>query len=160
AEVIALGRRLAEALGAAHRRGVIHRDIKPGNIMLRDGQIEAPKLLDFAVPRAGSRLGVTLTGALVGTPRYMSPEQARGAKHIDARADVCALGCLLFRCIAGRAVFPTNAVLAAITKVTVEDAPRLSTIVPETPPKLDALVARMLSRPLDQRPRDGAEAAA
>src|SRR5262249_26133758 len=112
------------------------------------------------VARASSGLGVTLTGALVGTPGYMSPEQARGEKEIDARADVFALGCLLFRCITGRAVFPTNDVLAAITKVTVEDAPRLSTLVPETPPKLDALVARMLSRPLDQRPRDGAEAAA
>src|SRR6185369_6749728 len=93
-ETLALGVRAAGALGAAHARGVVHRDIKPSNIFLPGGDVAQAKILDFGIARAGQgSLGNTGTGIMVGTPGYMSPEQARGLKTIDARADVFSLGC-------------------------------------------------------------------
>jgi tetratricopeptide (TPR) repeat protein len=160
AETIRLGRRVAEALGAAHARGIVHRDIKPSNLILCDGRIEEVKLLDFGIARLQSGLGITQPGTMIGTPGYMSPEQARGQNDVDARADVFALGCLIFRCIAGRPVFGSGDVMATIFKMVCEDAPRLAEVVPETPPLLDALVAQMLLRAPDGRPRDGTEVAA
>src|SRR5580658_3724353 len=89
-EVLRIGREVAEGLGAAHATGLIHRDIKPANIWL-----EAPKnrvkILDFGLARASQDTGLTQTGAIIGTPAYMAPEQGRGDKNLDARCDLFSL---------------------------------------------------------------------
>src|SRR5262249_50790681 len=95
-EAVTLAQRVAEALAVAHQRGVVHRDIKPGNLFLPDGDIAKVKVVDFGIARQtrGDEdiSQITQTGVLVGTPGYMAPEQARGVRDVDARADVFALG--------------------------------------------------------------------
>ena len=154
AESIALMHRIADALGAAHRRGVVHRDLKPSNIYLVDESIERPKLLDFGIARLVGGSVLTVTGVLVGTPFYMAPEQARCDQRIDARADVFALGCVLYHCLTGRAPFANEEMHAALLKVVLDDAPRLSTLRDDVPPALDDLTARMLAKRPEDRPAD------
>src|SRR5439155_24471948 len=106
AESVEVVRVLAGALGHAHARGILHRDLKPSNVMLDEGDIARPKLIDFGLARRlreASRL--THTGSTIGTPGYMAPEQVRGERTLDARADVFALGCLLYECLAGVPAF-------------------------------------------------------
>jgi tetratricopeptide (TPR) repeat protein len=160
AEVVALGRRVADALGAAHTRGVVHRDVKPSNLYIAGGDVRRVKVLDFGIARLthSSRV-LTRTGALVGTPGYMAPEQAQGDRPINARADVFALGAVLFECLAGRPAFEGAHPVAILSKLLSEDAPRLSSVLPEIPPALEALVARMLSRDPEVRPDNGAAVA-
>jgi hypothetical protein len=155
AESVALGRRLAEALGAAHRRGIVHRDLKPSNVHLVGGALEGAKLLDFGIAKVAGDEPLTLTGMVMGTPFYMAPEQARGLRRIDARADVFALGCVLFHCLTGRAPFAGDEMHAALLKVVLEDAPHVFVLRDDVPDALDDLVARMLARPPEERPADG-----
>src|SRR5438132_8475729 len=99
-------RRAAEALAAAHARGVVHRDVKPGNLFLPGGEVGALKVIDFGIARLAGAASLTRSGTLVGTPGYMAPEQAGLlAAEVGARADVFALGCVLFECLAGRPAF-------------------------------------------------------
>ncbi len=161
AETVLLGRRLGEAFGYAHARGVIHRDIKPSNILLRGGAIADVAILDFGIARAATTSGsLTETGAMLGTPSYMSPEQARGERTIDARADVFALGSVLYECATGRMAFEARHVLALVAKVVLWDPPRLHALVPDAPVALDELLARMLAKDPARRPSNGAELAA
>jgi eukaryotic-like serine/threonine-protein kinase len=155
-ESIELVRIVAEALEEAHARGVIHRDVKPSNIFLVDKDIAKVKLLDFGVARIASLSGTTRAGALIGTPGYMAPEQARGAKDLDARADVFSLGCVLFECLTGRAPFVAEHVMAVLAKILLEDAPRVREVRSEVPAGLDSLVARMLDKDPKNRPADAA----
>ncbi|WP_437964134.1 protein kinase [Sorangium sp. So ce260] len=161
AESVTLAARVATTLGAVHRLGIVHRDLKPGNLMLVGGAVERVTLLDFGIAR-DLRLAQSLTspGAILGTPGYMAPEQARGESPIDARADVFALGCVLFHCIAGRPPFLGNSALALLMKVVLEDPPRLRELRGDIPEQLERLVARMLSKEARDRPRDGAAVAA
>jgi tetratricopeptide (TPR) repeat protein len=161
AESLSLGVRVALALESIHRRGVVHRDLKPSNLFLRGGAVDQIVLIDFGIAwRTDAAQKLTLPGALIGTPGYIAPEQARGVPDIDARADVFSLGCVLFRCIAGRAPFQGDDPLAVLLKVAAADPPRLREIRPNVPPDLDDLVARMLSKSRDDRPADGGAAAA
>jgi tetratricopeptide (TPR) repeat protein len=156
-EAIALARRIASALAAAHARGVVHRDLKPGNLFLRGGDVSQAVLIDFGVARLGdSTSGLTKTGMLLGTPGYMAPEQARGNRVVDARADVFALGCVLYKCLTGVTPFAGDGVVAALAKVLFEDVPRPMEVHAGIPRELDALVMRMLSKEPDARPSDGA----
>jgi tetratricopeptide (TPR) repeat protein len=162
---IALVRRVAEGLGAAHSRGIVHRDVKPSNVMLAGGDTSAPKLLDFGIARFDRATAsptsppMTRTGVVLGTVGYMSPEQATAEPAIDARADVFSLGCLLFECLTGRPAFSGAHVVAVLAKVLREDAVRLRELRPELPEALEDLVARMLAKERDVRPRDGTEVA-
>jgi len=158
-ESVELVRRVAEALGAAHERGVIHRDLKPSNLYLAGGDLERVKVLDFGVARI-SDTSSTRTGVMVGTPGYMAPEQARGDKNVGARSDVFALGCLLFECLTGKPPFLGDNVMAVLAKVLLDDAPRVGVVRPDVPEALDDLVARTLAKNPDHRPRDGSELAA
>ena len=109
-EGLLLAIRVAEALAVAHARGITHRDIKPSNLFLPDGDLARVKVLDFGIARLGlAAVTMTQTGIMVGTPGYMSPEQARGDPLVDGRADVFALGCVLFECITGKRVFKRSA---------------------------------------------------
>ena len=157
AEAIDLVRRVADGLSALHARGGVHRDLKPANLFLEGGEPAQAKLLDFGIARAAAALAVTSTGTVMGTPGYTAPEQARGAKDVDARADVFALGCVLFECLTGRAAFRGEHVMAVLAKVLLEDPPRLGDVAPDAPVELEALVARLLHKDPARRPRDGGE---
>jgi serine/threonine protein kinase/tetratricopeptide (TPR) repeat protein len=159
AEAVDVVRRIAEALGAAHDKGVIHRDLKPSNLFLVGGDLERVKVLDFGVARV-SDASATRTGVMVGTPGYMAPEQARGDRNVGARSDVFALGCLLFECLTGKPPFVGDNVMAVLAKILLEDAPRVGVVRADIHEALDDLVARTLSKNPDDRPRDGMELAA
>ena len=147
---------VASALAVAHRQGVVHRDIKPRNLMLEHGEVESIKVLDFGVARY--RLdAATLTrpGVLLGTPGYMAPEQARGEADVDARADVFSLGCVFFECLTGRSAFSAGDLVALLAKLVVEDPPPPSAVNHAVPPAVDELVLRMLAKQKAARPADG-----
>jgi hypothetical protein len=156
---VALGRVIAGALAEAHAVSIVHRDIKPENIVLPAGDVTRAKLLDFGVARlAGPHAAssATGTGIAVGTPGYMAPEQARGVRELGPAADVFSLGCVLFECLAGRPVFVAAHVMALLAKILIEEAPRLSDVVPGLPRALDELVAHLLVKDPAGRPADGA----
>ncbi|HEX3759608.1 MAG TPA: protein kinase [Kofleriaceae bacterium] len=159
-EVVALATRAAEALGAAHARGIVHRDLKPSNLFLPGGRIDQVKLLDFGIAHKAGLPALTRTGTMVGTPGYMAPEQARGHQALDARADVFALGCVLFHGLTGALPFEGDSAIAILGKILFGDAPRVSAHWPEVPEDLDALITRMLARDPALRPSDGASLAA
>src|SRR6185437_7187982 len=155
-----LGVRVASALAAIHQRNVVHRDLKPSNIFLRGGAIDDIKLIDFGIAwRLDTTNQITIPGAMLGTPGYIAPEQAHGSADIDPRADVFSLGCVLFRCLSGRAPFHGNDALAVLLKVAADEPPRLRELRPGIPTELDDLVARMLSKSRDARPHDGSAVA-
>ncbi len=156
-ETVQLGMRLAEALAFAHARGVIHRDIKPSNIFLPDRSIEAAKILDFGIARFRNvRSEITRTGVMIGTPGYMSPEQARGDRQIDPRADVFSFGCVLYKCLTGQNAYRGTDPLAVMAKILVEPPPRPSAAGVVVPDALDELIVRMLAKDPAGRPADGA----
>ncbi|HEY3587382.1 MAG TPA: serine/threonine-protein kinase, partial [Myxococcaceae bacterium] len=107
-EAVGIGLQLASALAAAHAQGIIHRDLKPSNVFLCDWRLDRVKLLDYGIARLVGASNLTDTGSVVGTPAYMPPEQARGERSLDARADVYALGALLFHCLTGRPPFESE----------------------------------------------------
>jgi eukaryotic-like serine/threonine-protein kinase len=160
-ESVELVARVAEALAVAHARGIVHRDIKPGNLFLPKGDIGGVKILDFGIAWLGQTSRVhTHTGWFVGTPGYMAPEQARGERDLDARVDVFALGCVLFECLTGRRAFAGDHGMAVLAKVLLDDAPRPSDLREQVDEDLDRLVARMLAKDRVLRPADGAQVAA
>lgn len=156
-ETLSLGIVLASALGAAHSVGIVHRDVKPSNVFLVDGDPRTPKLLDFGIARpiTAQRM-LTVTGTIIGTPHYMSPEQAGGDFVLDGRSDVYSLGCLIFEAIAGRRLRTGSDPLAVLAQALLEDAPRLSELGIGIDRGLDALVARVLARERTARPMNGA----
>jgi serine/threonine protein kinase len=144
-ETVTLGVQVAEALSFLHARGVVHRDLKPSNLFLIEQDLERVKVLDFGIARFADATQVTKTGALLGTPGYMAPEQARSGQDVDARADIFALGCVLFKCLTGTPAFTGHQFMSILAKVLFEDAPRVWTLRPDVPPALDALIARSTS---------------
>ena len=144
-ESLALAGHVAEALAAAHRRGVVHRDIKPSNLFLRRGEADGVVVLDFGIARRTLERSMnihTQTGDVLGTPHYMAPEQARGARDLSPAADVFALGCVLFQCLTGRPPFVADHLVGVLAKILVEEAPGLRSLRPEMPEELDQLLAR------------------
>ncbi len=155
-QAVALARRVAEALGTAHRMGVVHRDIKPSNLFLIDSEPRAAVVLDFGIARRLVRDDdVTEPGSVVGTWSYMAPEQALATAGIDARADVFSLGCVLYECLTGSKAFAAGERTAVLAKILLQDPPRVGELKSNVPLALDDLVARMLSKQPDQRPPDG-----
>src|SRR5450432_2554353 len=159
-EAVALVRRVAEALGAAHERGVVHRDVKPSNLFIVRDDLARVKLLDFGVARISEADKFsTRTGVMIGTPGYMAPEQARGDRDVGPRADVFALGCVLFELLTGVHAFVGDNVMAVLAKILLEDAPRVAELRPELPHELDELVARTLSKRASDRFHDAGQLA-
>jgi tRNA A-37 threonylcarbamoyl transferase component Bud32 len=135
------------AVATVHARGIVHRDLKPDNLFLArlsTGETQ-PKLLDFGIAKV-REAGLTLTGAVMGTPLYMSPEQAQGSKGVDAASDQWALGVIVFECLTGRAPFAGDSLLELLVAITSGPIPRLCAADPSLPPALDAAVARALER--------------
>jgi serine/threonine-protein kinase len=145
-------RQVASTLGAAHARGIVHRDLKPENIfVVRDPEVsggERAKVLDFGIAKLSSdHSGVkTQTTAVMGTPMYMSPEQCRGAGHVDQRSDVYALGCVLFALLTGRPPFDAEGIGEIIAMHLREPAPVPSQLRPGIPPEVDRIVLRCLEK--------------
>ncbi|WP_437502413.1 serine/threonine-protein kinase [Sorangium sp. So ce1099] len=159
-EAVEIARCVAEALGAAHARGVVHRDLKPSNVFLAGAEPSRDvRLLDFGIAWPGAGTRMTGSGVLVGTPAYMAPEQARSGGVVDARADIFALGCLLFECLAGESAFRGDHFMSVLAKVLFDEPPRLSNVRGDVPEALATLCARMLSKDPEARPRDGRSAA-
>jgi serine/threonine protein kinase len=151
AEVLRIGREAAAGLAAAHALGVIHRDVKPANIWL-----EAPagrvKLLDFGLAKpAGDEPSLTGVGTLVGTPQYMAPEQARG-NPVDHRADLFALGCVLYELATGRPPFVGPTTVAVLTAVTTDTPPPVAQLNPRTPAGLAQLIEQLMAKDPAARP--------
>jgi hypothetical protein len=159
-EAIQLTTRVAEALGAAHARGIVHRDLKPSNLFLPGGAVDQVKVLDFGIAQREGLPQLTGTGVMIGSQGYMAPEQARARSVIDARADVFALGCVLFLCLTGVPAFDADNAAGILGKVLFAEAPRVSELWAGVPEDLDALVARMLAKEPALRPSDGAQLAA
>ncbi len=160
-QAVDAARRVAEALGHAHALGIVHRDIKPGNLILRGRELERIAVLDFGIARVTNLAGsLTDTGAMLGTPSYMAPEQARGERAVGARADVFSLGCVLYECITGQRAFGGQHMLALVAKVALWEPPNARTLDPALSPELADLVERMMAKSPDARPPDGNAAAA
>jgi eukaryotic-like serine/threonine-protein kinase len=142
-------RDVAEALAAAHRSGVIHRDLKPTNVFLhtdRDGRI-VPKILDFGVSKIleeENNTALTVVGTVLGSPLYMSPEQAMGAEGVDGRTDVFAFGSILFEALTGQRAFDGPNFNALIVTIATTEPKRIDDVAPELPEALRALVRQCL----------------
>ncbi len=160
-----VGVQIAQALEAAHQRGIIHRDLKPANIKFTSEGVL--KILDFGLakqaPAGGAPQSVehsitvrTEAGAIMGTPGYMSPEQARG-QPVDRRCDIWAFGCILYECLTGRRTYSGPTATDAIAATLMLD-PDWSSLPDGTPARLDELIRRCLKKKLDDRLKDAGEA--
>jgi serine/threonine protein kinase len=158
AETLAIVTQIGSALAAAHREGVVHRDLKPDNVFLcptpLDGEIrDVAKILDFGISKLrGAKTVLTQDAALIGTPQYMAPEQATGRNDdIDARTDIFAFGAIVFEMLAGRPPFLGDTLAAVIHAVVYAPTPPLRELAPETPPAVAAAVERALAKERDAR---------
>ncbi|MHC4107210.1 MAG: serine/threonine-protein kinase, partial [Planctomycetota bacterium] len=164
ADAVRIGAEVADALDYAHRHNVIHRDVKPENVLLHDGRA---LVADFGIALAASRSSdgtrLTETGMSLGTPHYMSPEQAMGERDLDARSDVYALGCVLYEMLAGEPPFDGPTAQSIVAKVLTAQPERLTTYRKTVPPHVEAAVDTALQKlPADRfgSARDFSEALA
>lgn len=158
ATVLSIGREMARGLAAAHARGLVHRDIKPGNVW-----IEAPadrvRLLDFGLARGAADVRLTQHGAVLGTPAYMAPEQAARAEHVDHRADLFSLGCVLYEMATGARAFAGADVMEVLSALASRQPKAPTDVQPGVPRELSDLIMRLLAKRPDERPADAASVA-
>jgi serine/threonine-protein kinase len=155
-QAVAIAAQVAEGLAFAHQRGVVHRDIKPANIMVvANGPV---KITDFGIARMRGAGDLTQTGMLLGSPKYMSPEQVIG-KRADHRSDIFSLGVILYEMLAGAAPFNGENVTALMYQIVNFLPPAPSTVNREVPELLDYIVAKSIAKPLEERYQDAAELA-
>ena len=154
-DALRIAREVADALHHAHRHGVVHRDIKPENILLTGGiggrgesRGSHARVADFGIARAltAGGDGLTATGLAIGTPAYMSPEQASGAQDVDARTDIYSLGCVLYEMLAGSAPYTGATPQAILSRKLAETAPSLRIVRDTVPPAVEAAVAKALAK--------------
>jgi serine/threonine-protein kinase len=149
---LTITRQVANALHAAHQAGIIHRDLKPDNVFLvPDVEVaggERVKLLDFGIAKltVEGQASQTSTGAVMGTPVYMSPAQCEGARLVDPRSDLYSLGCMLFEMISGRPPFQSEGIGGLIGMHLFVAAPPLRSVAPDAPPEVEELVAKLLAK--------------
>ncbi len=156
-EVVRLGAQIAEALGAAHKKGVVHRDLKPGNVLVNEAGV---KVIDFGLAKQvvtipnpeEATLSEPLTneGTLLGTVPYMSPEQLRG-KEPDARSDIFALGCVLYEMVTGKRAFEGKTQASIMAAILETEPTPITQVQPLTPPWLDRIIRRCLKKRPDER---------
>lgn len=156
-EILRIGMQMAQGLAAAHKQGLIHRDIKPSNILLENG-IERVKISDFGLARAVDDSSISHQGLIVGTPAYMSPEQADG-KLVDARSDLFSLGSTLYAMCTGNSPFTADSTLATLKKVTERNPDPVSVVNPELPNWLDGIVSNLMAKQPDKRYQSAHEVA-
>jgi len=167
-QVLKLGSQIADALDKAHRSGVVHRDLKPGNIMLT---LTGAKLLDFGLAKSASPLAnlatltatkqdspVTEEGAIVGTFQYMSPEQLEG-KELDGRSDILSLGAVLYEMLTGQRAFQGKGQLSVASAILEKEPTPITSLKPLTPPSLEHAIARCLTKDPEERWQAGRDLA-
>ncbi|MEK7469780.1 MAG: protein kinase [Planctomycetota bacterium] len=148
ASVLRISKQSAEALGAAHKAGLIHRDIKPGNLIIdADGNV---KVLDFGLARPAMNSGYTQDGTYLGTPEYSSPEQCQ-TNDIDGRADLYSLGVVMYEMLGGRIPHVAETPLALFTKIVNDEPLALRDLNPRVPPSLAAIVSKLIAKSRDSR---------
>ncbi len=151
AEILRIGREAAAGLGAAHRQGIVHRDIKPSNLLLieRDGSL---KISDFGIAKLGGQTAeLTLSGHVLGTPHYLSPEQVDAATVLDGRSDLFSLGVVLYQLLSGHRPFESESLAGLIYQVVSREPEPLDTIRPDLPPRLCSAVMRLLAKDPEER---------
>ena len=156
-ETVRIGMQVAIGLAAAHARGLIHRDIKPGNVLL-DNATRRAKITDFGLAKAAADISITQSGTIAGTPQYMSPEQAAGGP-VDHRADLFSLGSLLYAMCTGHPPFGGDTTLAVLRRLCDETPMPMREINPNVPDWLAEIVARLLEKDPDRRFQTAAEVA-
>ena len=148
-DTLRIGQQVAEGLAAAHAQGLVHRDIKPGNILL-ERNVERVLLTDFGLARAADDASLTRSGVIAGTPQYMSPEQARG-DQVDHRTDLFSLGTVLYTMLAGHSPFRAETAMGVLRRVCDETPRPLREINPAVPDWLEALIARLHAKQSENR---------
>lgn len=156
-EVVRIAAQVAEGLAAAHSQGLVHRDIKPGNVLLENG-VERVQLTDFGLARAADDASMTRSGVIAGTPQYMSPEQAHG-DAIDHRSDLFSLGGLIYFMCTGRSPFRAETTMGVLNRIANDEPRRLRDINPDVPTWLEDFVLTLLNKSADDRPQSAAEVA-
>jgi len=147
---------VCDGLQAAHDRGVVHRDIKPGNILI--GEDDFTKIVDFGLASVGSGDGSRLTksGVLVGTPEYISPEQITGGQ-VDGRTDIYSLGVVMYEMLTGRAPFASDTAVNTLFQHLERDVPLVRELAPNVPDALDRAVMSAIARDPEARPNSALE---
>jgi formylglycine-generating enzyme required for sulfatase activity len=156
-EIVRLGRQIAEGLAAAHATGLIHRDIKPGNVLIEDGHQRAT-ITDFGLARAADDASLTQSGVLAGTPIYMSPEQAKG-ETLDHRTDLFSLGSVLYIMATGRPPFRASTTYAVLKRVVENDPRPIREVIPEMPQWLSDVIAKLHAKNPEDRFQSAREVA-
>ncbi len=156
-EVVRIGLQTASALAAAHAQGLIHRDVKPANLLLENG-VARVKITDFGLARMADDVALTQAGVVAGTPEYMAPEQARG-EPVDHRADLFSLGSVLYAMCTGRPPFRGSTAMAVLRQVSDDQPPPVRSLNPEVPAWLESLIVRLMGKDPAQRFPGAAEVA-
>ena len=156
-EILRIGMQTAAGLAAAHAQGLVHRDVKPANILLENG-VERVRLSDFGLARAAADAAVTQSGVIAGTPHYMAPEQAQG-ESADARADLFSLGSTLYTMCTGNPPFRAESPLAILRRVCDDNPRRLREINPEIPLWLESIIGRLHAKDPAKRFQTASEVA-
>lgn len=149
-EVVNLGIQIAQGLQAAHDKGIVHRDIKPGNIMIESGPLQNVKITDFGLARTADDASITHSGTFAGTPMFMAPEQAIGG-DVDNRADLFSFGSVLYTMCCGRPPFRAPNTLAVLKRVAGETPRPIQQVMPEIPSALCAIISRLHHKNPQQR---------
>jgi serine/threonine-protein kinase len=157
AQLLPIMRQVLDGLGAAHQANIIHRDLKPDNIFIlrqKAGRTDYVKIIDFGISKFSSdqqSMGMTRTGTMMGTPLYMSPEQANGSAEADARSDIYAIGMIMYEALCGTTPFTAKSFNELLFQIVLLDIPTLDKVVPGLDPELAAIVAKAMARDRNQR---------
>jgi serine/threonine protein kinase len=158
AEVLRIGRQVAEGLAAAHAQGLIHRDVKPANVLIEGGAQQRVKLTDFGLARAADDASISQSGVVAGTPMYMAPEQAKG-ETLDHRADLFSLGSVLYAMLSGHPPFRASGTMAVLKRVCEDDPRPIREVIPEVPDWMCGIVSKLHAKNSAERFQSAREVA-